>query len=216
MMVELDERSNTHDAMHAVRARLHAFMTRRVETPEAADDLTQEVLLRLLQHNHGQIANPTAWLYQVARNVIIDHYRTRHSRHRLVLDEQAQPELADDPFADDPQEAQRELAGCLRSLIDQLAEPYRSAVIAVDLHGKTQTDAAQTAGLSISGMKSRVQRGRRQLHQLLIDCCHVHTGPAGDISGYQPIAGCEPNPCGAASVRCTPTGRGRRHGHDRR
>jgi len=210
MMVELEEQLNAHDdVMHAVRARLHAFITRKVKTPEAAEDLTQQVLLRLLQHNHGQIANPTAWLYQVARNVIIDHYRTRHSRHRLALDEQAQPELADDPFADDPQEAQRDLARCLRSLIDRLAEPYRSALIAVDLDGKTQTDAAQTAGLSISGMKSRVQRGRRQLHRLLTDCCHVHTGPAGDISDYQPITACEPDPSGAASERCTPTGLGR-------
>jgi len=203
MTVELEERSNApDDAMHTVRARLHAFMTRRVETPEAAEDLTQEVLLRLLQHNHGQLANPTAWLYQVARNVIIGHYRTRHSGRRLVLDEQAQPELAEDPFADDPQEAQRDLAGCLRSLIDQLAEPYRSAVITVDLDGKTQTDAAQTAGLSISGMKSRVQRGRRQLQHLLTDCCHVHTSPAGGISDYEPITGCEPGPSGAASLRC--------------
>ena len=54
--------------------------------------------------------------------------------------------LAEEPFADDPQAGQRQLAGCLRSLLDQLAEPYRSAVTAVDLDGETQTDVAPEVG----------------------------------------------------------------------
>jgi DNA-directed RNA polymerase specialized sigma24 family protein len=63
------------DALGAVRVRLHAFLARRVESPEVPDDLTQDVLLRLLQHQDGLVDNPTAWLYRVARNVLIDHYR---------------------------------------------------------------------------------------------------------------------------------------------
>src|SRR6266542_2066511 len=94
------------------------------------------------------------------------------------------PELAEDPFAEDPPAAERELAGCLRSLVDELAEPYRSAVTAVEFDGRTQNDVAQAAGLSVSGMKSRVPRGRHQLRQLLTDCCTVLTGPTGSISDF--------------------------------
>jgi hypothetical protein len=72
---------------------------------------------------------------------------------------------------------------------DQLAQPYRSAVSAVDLGGQTHTDVAHAVGISTSGMKSRVQRGRRQLRQLLTDCCRVHTSPTGSISGYEPLTG---------------------------
>jgi RNA polymerase sigma-70 factor (ECF subfamily) len=194
------------DALDAVRTRLHAFLARRVESPEVADDLTQDVLLRLLQHNDGSIEHPTAWLYRVARNVLIDHYRTRANQQRLTS---ADPTtvataLAEEPFADDPQAAQRELADCLRSLVDQLAEPYRSAVTAVDLDRQTQTDIARRLGLSVSGMKSRVQRGRRQLRQLLTQCCRVHTSPTGGISDFEPGANCQDDPTALGSRRCRP------------
>jgi RNA polymerase sigma-70 factor, ECF subfamily len=210
MMATPTEPSEARDeALNAVRARLHAFIARRVESPDVADDLTQEVLLRLLMNQDGHVENPTPWLYRVARNAIIDHYRARRSRRRPDPDDPAPPGLAEDPFADDPQAAQRELAGCLRSLIDQLAEPYRSAITAADLDGHTQTDVAHAAGLSVSGMKSRVQRGRRQLRQLLTECCHVHAGPSGSISGYEPGTGCEETPQAggtmASPCRCAPT-----------
>jgi RNA polymerase sigma-70 factor, ECF subfamily len=192
------------DALGAVRARLHAFLARRVESPEVADDLTQDVLLRLLQHQDGLVDNPTAWLYRVARNVLIDHYRTRASQRRRHTGDPttAATVLADEPFADDPQATQRELAGCLRSLVDQLAEPYRSAVTAVDLDGQTQADAARRSGLSVSGMKSRVQRGRRQLRTLLTECCRVHTSPTGGISGYEPSPNCQGDPTAPGSRHC--------------
>jgi RNA polymerase sigma factor (sigma-70 family) len=100
------------DALDAVRARLHAFLARRVESPEVADDLTQDVLLRLLQHRDTEVENPTAWLYRVARNVLIDHYRTRASQRRLQGDPAtAATVLAEEPFADDPQAAQRGARG---------------------------------------------------------------------------------------------------------
>jgi RNA polymerase sigma-70 factor, ECF subfamily len=184
-----------------VRARLHAFLARRVESPEVADDLTQDVLVRLLLHKDEAVENPTAWLFRVARNVLIDHYRARGNHRRLYTGDPATPSraLAEEPFADDPQAAQRELAGCLRSLLDQLAEPYRSAVIAVDLDGRTQTEVAQGLGVSVSGMKSRVQRGRRQL---LTECCRVHTSPTGGISDYEPGARCEGDPTAQGSPRC--------------
>jgi RNA polymerase sigma-70 factor, ECF subfamily len=203
MVTPAQQSTARDDALHALRAHLHAFIARRVESPEVADDLTQDVLVRLLAHNDGRVEHPTAWLYRVARNVIIDHYRTRGSRSqgRLDADDPASAGPAEDPFADDPQAAQRELAGCLHPLVDQLAEPYRSAVSAVDLGGQTHTEVAHAMGLSTSGMKSRVQRGRRQLRQLLTDCCRVHTSPTGSISGYEPVTGCHPDASGSDSCR---------------
>jgi RNA polymerase sigma-70 factor (ECF subfamily) len=57
-------------------------------------------------------------------------------------------------------------------------------------------------GLSVSGMKSRVQRGRCQLRQLLTECCHVHTSPAGGISDFEPGANCEDDPAVQGGLRC--------------
>ncbi len=72
----------------------------------------------------------------------------------------------------------------MRPLVDQLPERYRKAVILVELEGYTQVAAAPALGLSVSGTKSRVQRGRRELRHLLTGCCVVGTDHAGAIIDY--------------------------------
>jgi RNA polymerase sigma-70 factor, ECF subfamily len=184
-----------NDAYRALRHQLQAFIARRVESTQTAEDLTQEVLLRLVRSNADELADPAAWLYRVARNVIIDHYRTRRPASARV----EASELSDsvDPFADDPALARQELAQCLRALIDQLDEPYRSAITAVDLDGRTHASLAAHTGLSVPGMKSRVQRARRQLRHLLTDCCDVQTSADGTVIDYTAPPSC------LASTDCT-------------
>ena len=79
-----------------------------------------------------------------------------------------------------------------RPLAAQLPEIYRDALDRVDLAGQSHHDAAVEVGISTSGMKSRVQRARRQLKDLLTDCCAVQMDRLGAVSSYQPNAG----PCG--------------------
>jgi RNA polymerase sigma-70 factor (ECF subfamily) len=166
-------------------ARLRAFIARRVDNPDIAEDITQDVLTRSLAGGTlDTVDNPTGWLYQVARNAVIDHYRLRR-RHQPLLD-------ADDNWTEAesgdrvPNQATRELARCLQPLIEQLPTIYRDALTRVDLHGETDRQAAAAAGLSVSGMKSRVQRGRHQLRDLLTACCRVHTDGTGAILSYHP------------------------------
>ena len=127
---------------------------RRVENPQTAEDLTQEVLLRLLRSPSNHLADPTAWLYRVARNVIIDHYRNRHPTTPLHSVPAPATDALIDPFADDPDTARRELARCLRPMIEQLPEPYRSAVTAVDLDARHQR---------VRSHAHRAQRPRREI-----------------------------------------------------
>jgi DNA-directed RNA polymerase specialized sigma24 family protein len=54
-------------AFRDTRARLHAFIARRMNSPQTAEDLTQDVLLRLLRSTTSDLTDPTAWLYRVAR-----------------------------------------------------------------------------------------------------------------------------------------------------
>ena len=67
----------------------------------------------------------------------------------------------------------RQAADCLGPLIDDLPLPYREAIVLSDLQGVRLADAAKAAGVSLSGMKSRVQRGRQRLKQMLFDCCQI-------------------------------------------
>jgi RNA polymerase sigma-70 factor, ECF subfamily len=166
-------------------ARLRAFIARRVDNPHIADDITQDVLTRgLAGGTLDNVDNPTGWLYRAARNAVIDHYRLRR-RHQPLPDD---PERWTEPERSDsePNAAIHELARCLQPLVDQLPSIYQDALSRVDLHGQTHVQAAAAAGISVSGMKSRVQRGRRQLRDLLTACCTVHTDSTGAIHSYHP------------------------------
>jgi RNA polymerase sigma-70 factor (ECF subfamily) len=182
--------------------RLRAFIRRRVESDADADDILQEVFLRI--HKHADTVERqerlVSWLFQVTRNAIADYYRAPVRRRELPSGAPSDLEETEvrawDSVEDgdgESLEARRELAACLRPMIDQLPPRYRAAVTLVDLEGVPQKEAAARAGVSLSGMKSRVQRGRHALEHLLHDCCRIDLDAGGRITDYQPWGdGCSP------------------------
>jgi RNA polymerase sigma-70 factor (ECF subfamily) len=177
--------------------RLQAFVTTRVGDREVAADITQDVIVRSIASGAlERVDNPVAWLYRSARNAVIDHYRTRH-RHDPLDDDDRWPDP--DTPDDVPNDATRELSRCLQPLLGQLAPAAREALQRVDVDGETHQRAADTLGLSVSGMKSRVQRARRDLNHLLQQCCTVELDRLGAVADYRHNAG----GCGCAS---TPAG----------
>jgi RNA polymerase sigma-70 factor (ECF subfamily) len=190
--------------------RLRAFIARRVGDAADADDILQEVFLRLHQHRGavGEGDRLVAWLFRVARNAIADHHRAPARRRELAGP--VAPRLADRPAEGaDPAlalaldrtaaQARREVATCLAPLVERLPRAYGEAVRLVELDGLTQPAAAARVNLSVSGMKSRVQRGRRALKDLLQGCCRVQVDRAGRVTDYEPgAAGCCQCACGGA------------------
>ena len=159
------------------KARLRSYIAKRVRESDAVDDILQEVFLKVHTHlhtvkSHGSIS---AWLYRVAANAIVDHYRAQRPWEELP-DELAAPEPEQDYIA--------ELASCLQPLIAGLPETYRVALVLSEIEGLTQKEVADRLGISLSGAKSRVQRGREKLRQLLFKCCDIETGKSG-IVGYE-------------------------------
>jgi RNA polymerase sigma-70 factor, ECF subfamily len=180
-------RSDTEAIWEEFHRRLLGFIARRVSDRDSAEDILQEVMLRIHRHS-GELEHSAAvggWIHQIARNAIVDHYRRAPVRRERpagidpVGDDTAAPATA----ARDPR---NELARCLAPLLEQLPDKYREAVALTELDGVTQADAAARLGLSTSGMKSRVQRGRAQLKDLLADCCEIELDRRGGVTGYQP------------------------------
>jgi RNA polymerase sigma-70 factor (ECF subfamily) len=168
--------------------RLRSFIASRVRDDDVAADIAQDVLVRSIAAGALQrVDNPTAWLYRSARNAVIDHYRTRHVNEPLGEMDDLWP--ASEPADDRPNDATRDLAGCLQPLVAQLPENYREALDRVDLAGQSHHVAAAEVGISTSGMKSRVQRARRQLKELLTDCCAVQVDRLGAVASYHPNTG---------------------------
>ncbi|HEX8322040.1 RNA polymerase sigma factor SigZ [Longimicrobium sp.] len=174
------------------REQLFRFVQRRVEDHATAEDIVHDVLVRAYQKRDtlrgGQKFEP--WLYQIARNAVIDHYRARRPTEELPADlAEAEGERSD--------AARRELAECIHPLVDALPEHYRDAVRLSELHGLTQQETARRLGLSLSGAKSRVQRARRRLEEMLLACCRVEFDGRGAIVDYESPDGCGPGRGGA-------------------
>jgi RNA polymerase sigma-70 factor (ECF subfamily) len=167
--------------------RVRAFVASRVGDPELAADITQDVVVRSIASGAlDRVDDPTAWLYRSARNAVIDHYRTRRTHAPVaVLDGWPDP----DTSGDLPNAATRELARCLQPLLNDLPPASRDALTRVDLDGQTHQQAASELGISVSGMKSRVQRARRRLRDRLTACCQIQVDRVGSVAGYRPRTG---------------------------
>jgi len=179
---------------------LRAFIARRVQNQADVDDLVQRVLLQIVKglDTLREAERLYAWVYRTARNVIVDYYRTAGSRREhpsgdaVDLDEAAGTTTGLD---EDEGAALRELATCLAPMLARLSPAAQEAIRMIDLEGATQLDAARRAGVSLSGMKSRVQRGRRELRAALEACCRIDLDQRGGISAY---AARQPDACGCS------------------
>ena len=167
-----------------VAAQLRPFLARRVAAADV-DDVLQDVWLRVQRGLPGLRDEErfTSWLFQIARSAVAEHQRAR-ARHPLP-DAPAEPDLAAEPTADD-REAARSLARCVSIFVARLPSPYREAVTLVELEGLTVREAAEMVGISVSGMKSRVQRGRAQLRRLFDECCEIALDARGKVIDYTP------------------------------
>ena len=171
--------------------RLRDFIRGRVSSDTDAEDILQEVFLRV--HRHlccvPDWKRPEAWFYQVARNLIIDYYRQRKEwleiPEELPLDEDEERLLVEDPAA--------QLALSLKETMQALPQPYRQALILTEYDGLSQVELAKRLGISLSGAKSRVQRARQKLRNLLLECCHFELDRRGRVIDYYPrCCCCEP------------------------
>ena len=178
---------------------LRAFISRRVRNQADVDDLVQRVLLQIVKGlaSLRDAERLHAWVYRAARNVIVDYYRSSAGRREVASggaeDLAAASAETQANSQDDERAALQELAGCMTPMIRQLPPAYREAVTLADLEGVNQADAAARAGVSLSAMKSRIQRGRQQLKAVLEDCCRVQLDRRGTIVAYDPR---KPNSCG--------------------
>jgi RNA polymerase sigma-70 factor, ECF subfamily len=185
---------------------LRAFVAKRVANEAEVEDILQEVFLRM-HRKLDSLKDPrriVSWLFQITRNAIVDHYRTPARRREmpagLSADLNTNHPVLVPPVMDESADASQfrtELAGCLRPMIDRLSADYREAVTLVELEGLTQQAAAKRLSLSVSGMKSRVQRGRRQLKDMLEACCEIQLDGRRGVADYR-VRDPQSDPCGCS------------------
>jgi RNA polymerase sigma-70 factor (ECF subfamily) len=173
---------------------LRAFIAKRVSDQSYVEDVLQEVFMRV-HRQLDSVNDPhriVSWMYQITRNAIIDYYRKPGRRQEIPAGSSSDIEAFGGEFQAESSDPGSEVAGCLRPMVERLSKDYREALTLVELDGLTQQAAAQQMGLSLSGMKSRVQRGRKQLKQMLDDCCLIEFDRRRGVVDYEVRdAGCD-------------------------
>ena len=184
---------STEAVWDELHASIRAFVARRVPQQSDVDDVVQRVFLQV--HRALPTLRETdklyAWVYQTTRRAIADFYRTP-SQNREVATGTADDianELAGDESPEDDEAATRELSACLRPLMSGLTAADQEALQMVEFDGVTQVEAAARLGLSVSGMKSRVQRARSHLRSALHDCCRIAVDRRGGVISYEGKSG---------------------------
>ena len=170
---------------------LRRFIRRRVADEHVADDLLQETFLRI-HRNVDKLQESdrlAAWVYRIARNAIHDHYRKSNGDVSL-----ADMDVAEGQAGKDPLRASASI--WLEELVARLPPTYQEAVRLSEIEGWPQHKVAKRLGLSVSGAKSRIQRGRLMLRQVIDQCCTIQFDRQGNLTD------CEPKPNQTACRDC--------------
>jgi RNA polymerase sigma-70 factor (ECF subfamily) len=164
---------------------LHQFIRRRVGDPHSAEDILQDVFLKI--HTHIDTLRTqdrlASWIYQITRNAIADYYRAQRPTAELAETIPVAEELVDD-------DAVRELSPCVAAMVEELPDTYREALRLTEYQGLSQKALGERLSISFSGAKSRVQRARAKIKEQLLNCCHFQFDHAGRIIDYQSRCGC--------------------------
>jgi RNA polymerase sigma-70 factor (ECF subfamily) len=172
-------------AWQAHEGELLGYLRHRLSDADAADDVLQDVFVKAMRHGQGfcTLDNPRAWLFQVARNALIDRARTAHPTEPLPEGPAETPEPLQEVLA--PVDA---LADCLSRALGELSPDDASILRACDLEGQTQRAFAQAHGLGLPATKSRLLRARQRLRERLTTACQVRFEADGSVAGHVPRA----------------------------
>lgn len=186
---------NTETLWKQFSDQVRGFIRLRVSDKQEAEDVLQDIFIRIhkgideLKHE-GRVQS---WVFGIARRALVDYYRKKgRDKEELsrseVKEKDGGKDLAHDlnDFEGD-HSVHEEVLSWLIPMIDELPEKYATPLKMADVEGKTQQEIADELGLSLSGAKSRVQRARKKLGEVLAACCEVEFGQEGKAIAYRKL-----------------------------
>ncbi|CAM3341151.1 RNA polymerase sigma factor SigZ [Paenibacillus lupini] len=161
---------------------IRSFVLSKINQTADAEDIVQNIFMKA-HEGIGQLKDDEkakAWLFQIARNSIIDHYRK--SNRTVMLTEHE--ELPEEELKED---YTMKAAEGMLSVMKKLPDKYRVAVELTELKGLSQKELSERLNLSYSGAKSRVQRGREIVKAMMKSCCEIEADRYGNIVNYEVV-----------------------------
>ena len=173
-------------AWRELERHLRPYLARRVASAADIDDALQEIFVKL--HEGLPELRDTerfgAWVYRIANSVVVNRARAQARKPVVSLSDEHEAALASGTEAAD--DLQADLGQCVALFVSRLESPYREAVTLTELQGLPQKAAAELLGISLSGMKSRVQRGREKIRDMFDECCRISVDCRGRVVDCEP------------------------------
>ena len=166
-----------HELVERYQTRLLNFIYRTIGDRERAEDLVQEVFIRVYRHLHrfDRSKKFSTWIYTIASNLAKNELRNR-SRNPLVLfqtikknwDADHRPlEWEDTQYKPDDLFRKRHLREKVEEAVKQLPEHHRIVFVLRELEGKTYEEIAEITGCNLGTVKSRLNRARNNFAQII-------------------------------------------------
>jgi RNA polymerase sigma-70 factor, ECF subfamily len=165
--------------------KLKSFILSKVKDNAVADDLLQEVFIKI-HRLIGQLNDENklqAWVYQVARNTVLDYFRTQGRVSNVKIDEVEEVEEETD------NQYMTETIEDMVKMMDQMPAEYCDVLCLTELGGMSHKEYAEKTGISPTAAKTRAFRARNMLKDMLMKCCHYQFDRYGTVVDIQP-AGC--------------------------
>lgn len=156
---------------------LKAFILNKTRNSADTDDILQEVFIKIIRNidKVNQAENLRHYLYGIVRNAINDYFRNQ----KQVMD---QSEIEEKITEEEAQSLNTTIAECcIKPFINKLPDNYRDALLITEFQDISQKELAEKLNISYSGAKSRVQRGKEKLKELLVQCCSYKSDSYGNI-----------------------------------
>jgi len=157
---------------------LLSFIRAKVGTAEDAEDILNDVFVKLLKVNdeNNIPENISAWLFYVTKNSIVDYYRAKKSFSPLPEDFSIESEDVN---------AIKQLSKCMLPMIQALPDAYQQTLLLAEISKKKYREIAVELNLTVPSVKSRILRGRKMLIKSMARCCTLYRNGVGDIVDYE-------------------------------
>ena len=154
------------------------FVKKRVSNTEDAEDLTQEVFLKLYKSKSDHVENVKSWIYTIASNSVKDYYKKKKIHTQEIKDQLSDIEQHVDS-------AVNELTNCIVPFINQLPKDYAELMKMSEIENLSQKEIAEQMNVNYVTVRSKIQRGRIRLKELISSCCTVIQGGKGAILDFK-------------------------------
>jgi len=162
--------------------KLKGFILSKVHDKTTADDILQEVFIKI-HSKIDQLKDDTkiqSWIYQITRNLIVDYFRGVKKEYKKT---QYQFENIDEETSEN---VMTEAIKDMVTMMEELSPKYCEALCLTELERMSQKAYAEKIGISYTAAKARVQRARKALKDMLMNCCHYQFDKYGTVLDIYP------------------------------